>query len=90
MEPRAGRDEQQRRYLLERVYIGQNIHRLRVGLQMKQTELAAGVGCAQSSISRIERGQMGTSAARLSAIAAYLGVPPVLLWLPPLALAVHG
>lgn len=84
MDPRAGRAEQQRRYAHERVHIGQNIRRLRVGLGMKQDELATGVGCAQSSISRIERGEMGISNRLLSAIAAYLGVPPVLLWLPPL------
>lgn len=55
------------------VRIGANIRARRLALgQMKQTELARGIGVSQSTISRIERGEVSSTTARLSDIATYL------------------
>lgn len=55
--------------------IGVNIRRARLArARMKQTDLAQQVGVAQSTISRLERGQVDSTVTRLSRIADVLDV----------------
>lgn len=48
---------------------------LRTGAGLTQQELAARVGCAQSEISRIERGERRVSVERLRQLAVALEIP---------------
>jgi len=52
-----------------------NLQELRVKAGLTQKELAIRVGCAQSEISRIERGERSISVDRLQQLAAALNVP---------------
>ena len=48
---------------------------LRTGAGLTQKDLALRVGCAQSEISRIERGERRVSVARLQQLAVALEIP---------------
>ena len=52
-----------------------NLQELRVKAGLTQKELAIRVGCAQSEISRIERGERSISVDRLQQLAMALNVP---------------
>ena len=51
-----------------RLRLGLNVRRLRHGLHLTQTELAARIGCGNRTISAIERGQRDLSVEMLFAL----------------------
>ena len=55
------------------------LQQLRTGAGLTQKQLAARVGCAQSEISRIERGARRVSVGRLRQLATALEVPATAL-----------
>lgn len=64
--------------------VGANIKRLRTGLGMTRTALAAKAGMDDSHIGKMERGLRGTTSGNYALLAAALGVPLDALFRPAL------
>ena len=69
--------------------VGENIKRLRMGLGLTRTALAAKAGMDDSHLGKMERGLRGTTSGNYALIAAALGVPLDALF-RPLALSRHA